>query len=49
MIPQDSPSCYDSAMRNLFVLFINLVAALARLLGLGGVRSLFAESVLIKD
>ncbi len=24
MIPRDSPSCYDSAMRNLVVLFIHL-------------------------
>ena len=26
MIPRDSQSCYDSAMRNLFVLFIHLIA-----------------------
>jgi len=32
-------------MRNLFVLFIHLIATLARLLGPGGVRSLVAESV----
>jgi hypothetical protein len=43
-----SPSCYDSAMRNLFVRFIHLVATLARLLGPGGVRSLVADSLLIK-
>jgi hypothetical protein len=48
MIPRDSPSCYDSAMRNLVVLFIHLIAALARLLGPGGVRSLIAESLLLK-
>ncbi len=29
MIPRDSPSCYDSAMRNLVVLFIHLIATLA--------------------
>jgi hypothetical protein len=38
MIPRDSPSCYDSAMRNLVVLFIHFIATLARLLGPGGVR-----------
>jgi putative transposase len=48
MIPRDSPSCYDSAMRNLFVLFIHFIATLARLLGPGGVRSLVAESLLLK-
>ncbi len=46
-IPQDSPSCYDSLMRNLAVLFIHFIAVLARLLGPGGVRSLIAESLLI--
>ena len=34
MIPQDFPSCYYSAMRNLAVLVIHLIATLARLLGL---------------
>src|SRR5437762_5549154 len=29
MIPRDSPSCYDSAMRNLVVLFIHFIATLA--------------------
>src|SRR5882757_7370856 len=48
MIPRDSPSCYDSAMRNLLALFIHLIATLARLLGPGGVRSLVAESLLLK-
>jgi hypothetical protein len=48
MIPRDSPSCYDSAMRNLVVLFIHFIATLARLLGPGGVRSLVAESLLLK-
>src|ERR1700676_4620989 len=48
MIPQGSPSCYDSAMRNLVVLFIHFIATLARLLGPGGVRSLVAESLLLK-
>ena len=48
MIPRDFPSCYDSAMRNLVVLFIHFIATLARLLGPGGVRSLVAESLLLK-
>src|SRR5207245_11769659 len=47
-IPQDSPPCYDSLMRNLAVLFIHFIAVLARLLGPGGVRSLVAESLLLK-
>src|SRR5205085_11760230 len=48
MIPQDFPSCYYSSMRNLAVLVIHLIATLARLLGPGGVRSLVAESLLLK-
>src|SRR6202048_4491010 len=48
MIPRDSPSCYDSAMRNLVVLFVHVIPTLARLLGPGGVRSLVAESLLLK-
>jgi hypothetical protein len=35
-------------MRNLVVLFIHFIATLARLLGAGGVRSLVAESLLLK-
>jgi hypothetical protein len=45
---QDFPSCYYSSMRNLAVLVIHLIATLARLLGPGGVRSLVAESLLLK-
>jgi putative transposase len=48
MIPQDSPSCYHSPVRNLVVLFIHFIATLARLLGPGGVRSLVGESLLLK-
>jgi hypothetical protein len=48
MIPQDFPSCYYSSMRNLAVLVIHLISTLARLLGPGGVRSLVAESLLLK-
>ena len=35
-------------MRNLPVLFVHFIAVLARLLGPGGVRSLIAESLLLK-
>ena len=35
-------------MRNLAVLLIHLIATLARLLGPGGVRSIVAESLLLK-
>src|SRR3974390_3015605 len=48
MIPQDFSSCYYSSMRNLAGLVIHLIATLARLLGPGGVRSLVAESLLLK-
>jgi hypothetical protein len=47
-IPEDSPSCYHSSMRNLAVLFIHFIAVLARLLGPGGGRSIVAESLLLK-
>src|ERR1700757_5352265 len=48
-IPKDSSFCYYSLMRNLAVLFIHFIAVLARLLGPGGVRSLVAESLLLKQ
>jgi putative transposase len=48
MIPQDFPSCYYSSTRNMAVLVIHLIATLARLLGPGGVRSIVAESLLLK-
>jgi len=48
MITQDFPSCYYSSMRNLAGLFIHLLATLARLLGPGGVRSIVAETLLLK-
>ena len=50
--PQDYsgfPSCYHSSMRNLAVLFIHLIATLARLLGPGGVRSVVAELLLLNS
>src|ERR1700676_4794400 len=48
IIHQDFLPCYDSTMRNLVVLFIHFIGTLARLLGPGGVRSLVAESLLLK-
>ena len=36
-------------MRDLVILFVHIIAKLARLLGPGGVRSVVAESVLIKQ
>src|SRR6266481_6869135 len=48
MISRDFPSCYDSVMRDVVVLFIHFIATLARLLGPGGVRSIVAESLLLK-
>src|SRR5512140_366773 len=48
IIPYDSPPCYHSSMRHLFVLFIHLIAVLTQLFQLGGVRSLVAESLLLK-
>jgi hypothetical protein len=48
MIPRDSPPCYHASMQQLVVLFIHFLATLVRLLGPGGVRSLVAESLLLK-
>jgi putative transposase len=36
-------------MRDLVILFVHVIATLARLLGLAGIRSVVAESVLIKQ
>ena len=48
IIPYDSPPCYHSSMRHLVVLLIHLIVVLTQLLQLGGVRSLVAESLLLK-
>ena len=48
IIPYDSPPCYHSSMRHLVVLFIHLIAILTQLLQPGGVRSILAESLLLK-
>jgi len=47
IIPYDSPPCYHSSMRHLFVLFIHLIAVLTQLFQPGGVRSLVAEPLLL--
>ena len=41
-------SCYDRAVRDLAVLFLYLLATVARLAGPRGARSVVAESVLVK-
>src|SRR5437762_12889760 len=48
IFPWDFPSCYDSAMSNLVPLFVHFLATLARLLGPRGVRSIVAESLILK-
>ena len=47
--PGDSRFCYDKEMRDLVILFVHVIATLARLLGPGGIRSVVAESVLVKQ
>jgi putative transposase len=42
-------SCYNAEMRDLICLFIHVIATLTRLLGPGGIRSVVAESVLVKQ
>jgi transposase InsO family protein len=49
LIPSDSRFCYDHEMRDLVILFVHVIATLARLLGPGGIRSVVAESVLVKQ
>jgi putative transposase len=44
-----SRSCWDCAVRDLIVLFLHLLATVARLAGPGGARSVVAESVLVKQ
>jgi hypothetical protein len=41
-------SCYDAEMRDLLILFIHLLTTFARLASPGDVRSVVAESVLVK-
>jgi transposase InsO family protein len=47
-ISDDSPSCYDSSVRDLAVLLVHVPATVARLAGPGGVRAVVAESLLLK-
>ena len=44
-----SQPCYAGAMRDLAVLFLHLLATVARLAGPGGARSMVAESLLVKQ
>jgi hypothetical protein len=48
-IPCVSRSCYNAEMRDLVILFVHVIVALSRLLGPGGIRSVVAESVLVKQ
>ena len=48
IIPYDFPFRYHSSLRHFVVLFIHLIAILTQLLQPGGVRSLVAESLLLK-
>jgi hypothetical protein len=48
-IPSDSIFCYDVEMRDLLILFVHVIATPARLLGPGGIRSVVAESILVKQ
>ena len=43
-----SSFCYAAQMRHLLILFVHVIATLTRLLGPGGLRSVVAESVLVK-
>ena len=47
--PDDSRFCYDKEMREFVILFVHVIATLTRLLGPGGIRSVVAESVLVKQ
>jgi hypothetical protein len=46
--PSDSRFCYDAKRRGLVILFVHVNATLARLSCPGGIRSVVAESVLVK-
>ena len=45
----DCGFCYDEQMRDLVILFIYLIGTFARLRGPGGMRSVMAESLLVKQ
>jgi hypothetical protein len=47
--PGDSKSCFDEEMRDQVILFIHVIATFTRLLSPGGIRSVVAESVLLKQ
>jgi len=43
-----SAFCYDPEMRDFVILLVHLILTLARLASPGGIRSVVAESVLVK-
>ena len=45
----ESVQGYDCAARDLVVLFVHLLATVARLAGPGGARSVVAESAFVSD
>jgi hypothetical protein len=47
-IREFSVSCYDEEMRDLVTFFIHLITTVARLASPGGIRSVVAESILVK-
>ena len=47
--PGDSRVCYHGTMSDLIILFIPLVVTFAQFLGPGGMRSVMAESLLVKQ
>jgi hypothetical protein len=48
-IPCVSCSCYNDETRDLVILLVHVFVTLSRLLGPGGIRSVVAESVLVKQ
>ena len=47
-VPEDFAILSDRAVRDLAVLFLHLLATIARLVGPGGARSVVTESLLVK-
>jgi putative transposase len=49
IIPRLCRSCYNTEMRDFVILFVHVIVTLSRLWGPGGIRSVVAESVLVKQ
>ncbi len=47
--PGNSKFCFDEEMRDQVILFIHVIVMFTRLLSPGGIRSVVAESVLLKQ